>query len=282
MARKFGPQNDEQEMDGDSETLPWLGPAADNFEEDTEERMIPRSWLIGGLAAFLALLAGLVGFIYFRVAKPGNDTASVLTASNVDPDTLPLIAADKSPVRERPNDPGGMKVDGADLKVMDVASGEQPNEPTQMAQATETPVERPAPTPTPAPVIVPPVVVAQAPAPKAEPKLVPKPKPVVVAQAPAPKPLPAPMPKPIPVPAPAPSGGGSVYLQLGAFSTRERADSAWGQVRGKFSSLGGLGSNVQVAGPTKFRLRAGPVGSQEEAHRICGELKAQGQCITAY
>jgi cell division protein FtsN len=283
MARKFGPQSDEPEMDGDSETLPWLGPASENFEEDSDERMIPRGWLIGSLAAFLLLLAGLVGFIYFRVAKP-DGADQVVTASNVDPDTLPLITADKTSVRERPADPGGMKVDGADLKVMDVASGELPNEQTSLGQGTETPVMRPA-VPDPVESAVrptPPVVVAQAPAP------LPVPKPVAKAPTPAPvvATTPAP-PKPVVVakapPPPAPSVvAGGVYLQLGAFSTRDRADAAWNDARGKFASLGGLGRNVQEAGPAKFRLRAGPVGSADEARRICGELKAQGQaCIPA-
>lgn len=282
MARKFGPQSDEPDMDGDSEALPWLGPASENFEEDTDERMIPRGWLIGSLAAFLLLLAGLVGFIYFRVAKP-DAGGQVVTASNVDPDTLPLITADKTPVRERPTDPGGMKVDGEDLKVMDVASGELPNEPTSLGQGTETPVARQS-LPEPSePVKVaakptPPVVVAQAPV--ATPKPVAKaptpvpapPKPIVIAKAPV----------PAPAPAPSPVVSGGVYLQLGAFSTKDRADAAWATAKGKFASLGGLSRNVQEAGPTKFRLRAGPVGSQDEARRICGELKAQGQaCIPA-
>jgi cell division protein FtsN len=282
MARRFGPQTDEPDMDGDKEGLPWLGPAAETFEEDSEERMIPRSWLIGGLAAFLAILAGLVGFIYFRVARPSGANGPVQTASNVDPNSLPLIEADKSPIRERPTDPGGMKVDGADLKVLDVASGEQPNEPTTLAKGSETPVQRPAlPEPTapipPAAKPTPPVVVAQTPAPTPVPAPMPKPpiaKPVVVAKAPPPAPAPA------PVTAPAIKGG--VYLQLGAFSTKDRADAAWSQAKGKFASLGSLSRNVQQAGPTKFRLRAGPVASQDEARRICGELKAQGQaCIPA-
>ncbi len=286
MARKFGPQTDEPDMDGDSQTLPWLGPASENFEEDSDERMIPRGWLIGSLAAFLLLLTGLVSFIYFRVAK--SDSADqVVTASNVDPDTLPLITADKTPVRERPADPGGMKVDGADLKVMDVASGELPNEQTRLGQGTETPVTRPAALPEPT---------APAPAPAPAPSVTKPAAPIVVAQAPEPKPaakapVSAPTPVPpksvvvakAPTPAPAPTGAsGGVYLQLGAFSTRDRADAAWSSAKGKFASLGGLARNVQEAGPTKFRLRAGPVGSQDEARRICSELKAQGQaCIPA-
>jgi cell division septation protein DedD len=283
MARTFGPQSDEPDLDGDSEALPWLGPATDSFEEDNDERMIPRSWLLGGLAAFLVLLTGLVAFIYFRVAKPTAD-APMVSASNVDPTTLPLIVADKSPIRERPNDPGGMKVDGADLKVMDVASGELPNEPTTLAQGTEAPVSRPALPPASDPIPAaakptPPVVVAQAPMPVPLPKPV-QPKPVVLKPA---QPKPVVVAKPATAPAaPSPAVSGGVYLQLGAFSTRDRADTAWSQAKGKFASLGGLNRNVQVAGPTKFRLRAGPVASQDEARRICGELKAQGQaCIPA-
>jgi cell division protein FtsN len=284
MARRFGPNNDDPDMDTDKEGLPWLGPAAESFEEDSDERMIPRSWLIGGLVAFLAILAGLVGFIYFRVAKPSDGGGAMQTASNVDPNSLPLIEADKSPIRERPTDPGGMKVDGAELKVLDVASGEQPNEPTTLAQGSETPVTRPTlPEPTapipPAAKPTPPVAVVQAPTPTPAPVPAPMPKP------PAPKPVAvakAPPPAPAPVPAPAPAAKGGVYLQLGAFSTKERADSAWSQAKGKFAALGGLSRSVQQAGPTKFRLRAGPVASSDEARRICGELKAQGQaCIPA-
>jgi cell division protein FtsN len=278
MARRFGPQGDETVQDGEREDLPWLGPASEDFEDDDGERMIPRSWLLGGLAAFLLVLASVVGFIYFRMAKPSGDNGGeVQTAANVDPETLPLIEADKSPIREQPADRGGMTPANADLQVMDVASGEQPSEPTVLAQGSETPVKRPALPPVQEPVIppaakpTPPPEVAQAPA--SAPKPVPPkpaPKPVEVAKAPA------------PTPAPAPATKGGIYLQLGAFSTQARADAAWGQVQGKFASLGGLGRNVQQAGPTKFRLRAGPVSSADEAKRICGELKAQGQaCIPA-
>ncbi len=287
MARRFGPQGQEPIVDGDTEGLPWLGPANESFEEDSEERMIPRSWLIGGLAAFLAILAGLVGFIYFRVAKPSGGDAPMQTASNVDPNSLPLIEADKSPIRERPTDAGGMKVDGADLKVLDVASGEQPNEPTTLGQGSETPVSRPAlPEPTapipPAAKPTPPVVVAQAPKPTPTPVLAPAPAPVVAKPVVAKPVVVAKAPPPAPAPAVQPVIKGGVYLQLGAFSTRERADAAWGSAKGKFAALGGLGRNVQQAGPTKFRLRAGPVASTDEARRICGELKAQGQaCIPA-
>jgi cell division protein FtsN len=271
MARKFGPQSDEADMESNSDALPWLGPATETFEEDGDDRMIPRGWLIGGLAGFLLLLSALVGFIYFRVAKPAGP-GNEITASNVNPDTLPLITADKTPVRERPADPGGLKVDGADLKVLDVASGELPNEQTSLGQGSETPVSRRAlpdqsePIP-PAAEPTPPVVVAQAPAPApVPPKPMMKPKPVMAAKA-------------APSPAPAEAAGG-VYLQLGAFSTRDRADAAWSAIKGNFASLGNLNRNVQEAGPTKFRLRAGPVGSADEARRICSELKAQGQaCI---
>jgi cell division protein FtsN len=268
MARRFGPVQDAS--DDAKEDLPWLESAPETFD-DEDERVVPRGVLIGGLALFLLALAGLVGFIYFKVASPGG---SAQEAGPVDPDKLPLIAAPKGPVRVRPSEPGGMQVDNPDLEVNDVAAGSPVTSPPQLAEAPEQPMARDElPSVSEPPQPIPPVA---KPAP-------PKPAPVVAAPPPAPKPAP---PKPVvaaaPPPVAAPSPAGGVFLQLGAFSERARAERAWSAASASFASVGSLGHSITAAGPAKFRLRAGPVSSVEEGQRICGELKAQGQaCIVA-
>lgn len=282
MARRFGPVRDGSEGEG-KEDLPWLEPAPESFE-DEEERVVPRAVLIGGLVAFVAALAGLVGFIYFKVAKPGApDTGPV------DPDKLELIKAPAGPVRVRPSDPGGMQIDNKDLEVAQVTAGGQAPPPAVIGQSAEQPMPRPKlPDASQPPAPIPPVTsLPPAQPPKAAPAPVPAtlaPKP---APAPAPRPVPAPAPQPVPAPAPPPVAApatvaGGVYLQLGAFSERSRAEKAWSQAASSFASVGSLAHSIEQAGPAKFRLRAGPVSSVEEAQRICSELRAQNQgCIVA-
>jgi cell division protein FtsN len=277
--------------------LPWLEPAPDDFDDDTlgDEPLLPRKVLLIGAAVFLALLAGVIYAIYMRSgSRPGADLPVVASgAASVDDPRIPLIEAPKTAVREKPKSPGGMQVANIDKQVYDVADGQIVEEPTQMATPAEQPVVRPVPPP-PSPAVskipdvsplgVPPTDIR----PAAKPPVTAAVKPVIKAvpvKATPGKPLPA---KPVPpriepvVTAPATVAvSGSVYLQLGAFSTRERAESAWSQLSGK-PALAGLSSNIQAASATKFRLRAGPVASREAGDAVCARLKAAGlACLIA-
>jgi cell division protein FtsN len=285
--------------------LPWLEPAPDDFDDDTirDEPLIPRKWLGIGSALFLVLLAGVVYAIYKKSSSNAPANAPVLAsgAASADDPRIPLIEKSKQAVREKPNAPGGMQVADTDKQVYDVADGQIIETPTQLATAAEEPVERPtAPPPSPAvskipdvpPVIVPPTDIRPAAKPPVadvkpviKPTLIePKPaKPVVVAKPVVAKPVAKPEPagpEPVKV-VPAIVSAGSVYLQLGAFSTRDRAEAAWAQVSGK-AALAGLSSNIQAAGPGKFRLRAGPLASRDAGEAVCAKLKAGGQaCLIA-
>jgi cell division protein FtsN len=279
--------------------LPWLEAAPDDFDDDAaDEPLIPRKWLLLGGLLFLTLLAGVVYAVYQRSAGVEKLPQVALDKADVDDPRIPMIEAPKTPVRERPADAGGMQMADTDKQVFDVIDGQVTQEPTQLAQGAEMPVDRPAPPPGPAenPIpdvqpVEPPMGVLPDPAPvtKVEPKPpVAKPlakpaekKPVVakpVEKPPVIKPEP---PKPAPVPAPVMASSGGIYVQLGAFSSRDRAEAAWGGLSGK-PGLSGVSSNIQAAAADKYRLRAGPFGSRAEAEAACSKLKAAGQaCLIA-
>ena len=74
MARKrfgasIGPDDEEPEfshigaVQGQDKSLPWLEGAPDSYD-DEDERLVPRGWLMAGLAAFLLLLGTSVFLIY--------------------------------------------------------------------------------------------------------------------------------------------------------------------------------------------------------------------------
>lgn len=83
---------------------------------------------------------------------------------------------------------------------------------------------------------------------------------------------------------PAKADGGAVTLQLGAFSTRDKADAAWREA-GSDGALSGLTKRIEPTtrdGATLYRLRAGGVASKDAARALCARLKAAGAaCIVA-
>lgn len=150
-----------------------------------------------------------------------------------------LVAAPAAPYKEAPKDPGGKTFAGTGDSSFAVSEGQ--TRPAQLAQASS------APAPVPAPVAKP---AAAAPAP-------------VAAR---------------PAPAPAPAQGG-VGVQVGAFSTREGAETGWTRLAAQASSLLGSVPHRVVAGTTDsgtvYRLQA-VAGDAAQAQALCGKLKAVG------
>lgn len=77
-----------------------------------------------------------------------------------------------------------------------------------------------------------------------------------------------------------PVAAGSWMLQLGAFSTNDSAEKAWGSFSKKYGdALSGLSPDYQQAevnGKTLFRLRAAGFATRADATARCEELKKQG------
>jgi len=66
------------------------------------------------------------------------------------------------------------------------------------------------------------------------------------------------------------------HVQVGSFGSLVAAKSAWQDMRGRHSALGGLKpvyeKVVTPAGRTLFRLKVGPVKSAAQARALCGQL----------
>jgi hypothetical protein len=84
-----------------------------------------------GLIMMLALLG--LGYGGYQLLG-GNATA-------VDPSALPLIAAESSPVREKPSDPGGMEVPNQDALIYQELLGRKPEAEATVASPVEAPVK---------------------------------------------------------------------------------------------------------------------------------------------
>jgi len=143
--------------------------------------------------------------------------------------------------------------------------------------------------PAPAPVAAPPVAPAPvaAPAPAAAPVVAaptPPPPAATVAAAPSPKPVPAA--RPLPVAQPAPVAAQSGYgVQLGAFSTADKGESAWQAIQGRFpGELTSVAHRVVEgkAGATTVNRLQVPQPYAKAARALCAQVAARGQACVVY
>lgn len=212
----------------DDEELPMTAPPAaarpraepdeDYDVGDEDEKSTGGSRGVMAAVVVGAVAAGIAGWYLFMRDEP-QQVAS----------TTPVIAADSSPYKVRPADPGGMQVPDTDKMVYDrlgqnsgagveenlLPEPEQPVAPPQGDPALAEdgglpPLEEEPVAATPAPQPVP------APAPVAQPAPAPAPAPVPVEPPPqvaAATPAPAPAPRPAPAPAPQPAAQASAQQQ---------------------------------------------------------------------
>jgi len=248
FGRSFDQANDQGE-----ERLPWLEPV-DEFEE---EGGIPIVKLIGAVVIGLVALGLIVGGVFWlrnRDSAGGNGA---------------LIQPQPGPIKEKPEAPGGMAVEGAGDVAYGASVGKDIDSKIDLSATPEEPVTEVAP-------------VKQAPPPPV--KAAPPAKSPTTAVEAAPKPAPKPVaPKPAAAPKPAPTftlpSGGS-GIQLGAFSSDAMANKAWKQLSGRFGFLSGLDHGVvpvKVGDKTLYRLRANAPG---QAGTICAKLKVAGEACS--
>ncbi|WCT73418.1 SPOR domain-containing protein [Sphingomonas naphthae] len=248
------------------ERLPWLQEAA---TQDDDDRGGFRTMLVtlGALFAGAVLVVAILWFFLFR---EGAIFGSGQT-----------IEAPAQPYRQKPAEPGGMKVEGTGDVSYGASEGQEIDSTIDLNALPETPVTAPGNATAPG------AATASAdaitiPGPAARPRVVaatPPPAPANPAAATlrelAARPVAAPA-APAAAPAPAAlSGGGTV--QLGAFSTQAKAQAAWKSLSGRFPFLTPLGSSVlevKTGTQTLYRLRAAAGG---EAQSICQRLKVAGE-----
>lgn len=152
-----------------------------------------------------------------------------------------LIQAEPGRYKVRPDDPGGLDVAGDSGTAYATGAGEDSDAQLDTSKLPE------------------------APPPADEPE----------AQEPAPPP-----PKPAPAPAPAPSGAKGTVIQLGAYGSTAKAETAWRLLSSRFPDVARL-NKVIVPYSGGYRLRAA-AGSPAEAQAACRAVTAGGEnCFVA-
>lgn len=257
--------------DNPDDKLPWLEPA-----EDYERGRSPlRGKLIGGLVAVVAVVALLIGGMSWYLNR------STLPGAL---DGVDLIKAPGEPYKIPPSDPGGMVVDGQGDTVYAAGAGDDPGGIIDLDALPEEPITRSTPGVEADDVAVaalPPSTAAK-PAPSAPATKPQAPvataKPTVVAPAVPPKQVAIPAAKPVEA-APAATGNGTFGLQLGAFSSRARAESGWKSMSQRFAFIGALTKSIEPVGKggsTLYRLRAVGIASRASAENLCSRMKVAG------
>jgi hypothetical protein len=238
------------------ERLPWLEPV----EDETEE---PRGGY-GGLAllgiALLVVIGLLIaGIVMVRSWRAGHS------------DMGQIIHAPAGPYKEKPSDPGGLKVDQAGIVAERTGTGGDINSPLDLAAIPEQPVTGPGSVPA-----------VQAAIPVAVPGSTGKPAAPVAAPAPlAAPPVAAKAPPPtVPAGPPVIAAGDGGTIQLGAFSSQAKAKAAWKSLSTRFSFLSPMTMAVipvKSGEATLYRLRA---SGGESAASVCAKLKVAGEiCV---
>jgi len=157
-----------------------------------------------------------------------------------------LIKAEAGPYKVRPDDPGGLDVAGDSGTAYATGAGEDNDAQLDTSKLSEVPDA--------ADVPVTPVVDD--------------------------KPKVAEPPKPAPPPSPVASGGKGTMIQLGAYGSTAKAETAWRLLSGRFPEVGRL-NKVIVQYSGGYRLRAS-AGSAAEAQAACRAVTAGGEnCFVA-
>ncbi len=225
--------DDEYELGAaDEDRLPWL----EAVEEDEDGDGPSAIKLVAAVLIGLLAIGLIVGGLFWLGNRSQEGTGEV-------------IAAPEGDYKVRPNQPGGMAVEGEGDTAFAASEGVEPRGNLNVEGMPERPVTR-----VPRPRTTPPVQVQPAPAP-------PRPAPPVA--------------RPAPRPAPAPAASGAT-IQLGAFSSQAGATRAWAALSGRFRYLAPLNHlivPVQAGGRTLYRLRASGAG----AAGVCRRLSVAGE-----
>lgn len=230
----------EDAIDGDR--LPWLETADEEYEERP-------AWLRYALFALLGLAVVAAAIGAFSWLQRGGASGG----------TGELINAQEGDYKVKPDEPGGMKVEGEGDTVFAASEGATTNGSVDVGAMPENPVAgKAAPKATPTPAKGSSRVVATVP------------DAVAKATAPAQR-------------SPGASAGSSV-IQLGAFGSEAEANTVWARLSKRFNYIAPLGRSVEKAdvnGKAVYRLRVN-AGSNGQARELCGRLKAAGEaCFLA-
>jgi hypothetical protein len=213
----------------DEDRLPWLEAVDEDEGREGPSPLKLIAAVLIGLAAIGLVVSGL-----FWLGNRGG--------AGEEPE---VIAAEEGDYKVRPDEPGGMQVQGAGDTSFAASEGAEPKGTINVDAVPEIPVTK----------------APAAPATQAAPASKPAPTQVAAAKAPA----------------PAQAGPA---IQLGAFSTQAGANNAWKALSARFKYLEPLSHSVipvKVGNRTLYRLRA----SGPNSANLCGRLRVAGEsCVT--
>lgn len=226
----------------DEDRLPWL----EAVENDEEEEGVSGDKLLVFLIAGLVALGLVVGGIYWlRSQKDGPNGDGT------------LIAAQEGDYKVKPDDPGGMKVEGQGDSAFAASEGAEANGQIDQRSMPEAPVA------------------GQKGATPAKPAATGPAKSAVTAIVP---PSGGKLAPPLATGTPnAPAAAGTL-IQLGAYGSQASAEAAWGRLSGANTSLARLPKTIaaaSVGGNTVYRLRA-DAGTPANAAALCKQV---GNCM---
>ncbi|VAV96924.1 hypothetical protein MNBD_ALPHA02-1514 [hydrothermal vent metagenome] len=232
-------------MSNEGEKSSWLEPLPEEYAAEGD--MTGRRMLVAALTVIiLAIFGGLIWYSYMESNNSGP---------------VPVVRADKSVVKIKPDTPGGLQVPDQDKNVFNKITSANNDKADTLAPSAELPLERP-------------VAVAGT---EPEPAPLPPKMDSKTTEAAARK-----------VAAIAPSSAGKpgrFFVQLGAFSKKTSAEKLWEKLeKDNATLLSGLAADIMMIDLGKkgalYRLRGGMITTRGEAKDICDTLKAKKQaCI---
>jgi hypothetical protein len=225
----------------DEDRLPWL----ETVEEEYVERRSFGRVLLFLLILVVLLVIGALAYRWYDQQRGGTGNGQ-------------LIEAPQGDYKVKPQEPGGMKVEGQGDTVFTTSQGAESNASINVGGLPEDPVEGKAA----------PQQRAEAPGSRTAKIEVPAAAKVTPTRAPA-----------QPVARGNAGGGSGSLIQLGAFPNEGGANTAWARLSKRFGYLAPLGKSVERAekdGKAIFRLRVN-AGSNGQAREICGRLKVAGE-----
>jgi len=228
----------------DGDRLPWLETA-----EDYDNKGPSALHIVLVVAALLAVIAAaILGYQLLRSARDTGGNGA-------------LIAAQEGDYKVKPDEPGGLKVEGEGDSAIATSNGAgSGNASINVKAVPEAPIvgKKAAP-----------AAKEGAGASKAEVALPPSHGKLEAKTA---------------TPPVAHGTAGGALVQLGAFPSEAAANAAWAKLSGRIPYLAPLGKSVQSAevnGATAYRLRVN-AGSASQASELCGKLKVAGEaCFVA-
>lgn len=227
---------------GDEGRLPWLETADDDREGAGLTKVV--GWVLVGLVALAAILGGTYWYQH-RAPAPGNGD---------------LIAAPEGDYKLRPDDPGGLKVQGEGDAAVAASGGAGGNGSIAATHLPEAPIVGTKATPGGTGGAGGSTATATVSGPGGKLVAPPPGRPVAVSQ----------------------GGGGGALVQLGSFPNEAGANAAWTQLSKRFGYLANLGKSIEKAevnGRTFYRLKVN-AGSAGAAQDVCGRIKVAGEkCI---